>query len=335
MKRRNFVLIFVLLVMIAVIFYLFYNRKLIQPNNHLQNEVAVSTVTATNQGAPPFVGIVKDSAIQKPPYSASPAEIGAWERAMDKKDIYWEYKLPISFYGKVVDDTGRPISGASATFSWTDLSPEGTSQKNATTDENGLFSLIGVTGHALSVFVSKEGYKHYYSSNRFSFEYSALASPDRHYEPDSMNPIVFVLRKDRQGENLIVRKTLQEKLEQGQIKSFPIGAGDVFINVERLSGEVTNAHARTWNARVTVPGGGLSLTTEEFPYEAPENDYTNEFVITQATPHPPKGDLGGMFYVKTPIGYGRVSVFYVMNSSWVYVESWFNPNPNSRNLEPR
>lgn len=250
---------------------------------------------------------------------------------MGKRDWHFEYKMPLSFFGKIVDDQGQPVVGANIKFSWFDLSSEGTGHKNAVSDANGLFSLNGAAGKSLGVQVSKEGFKCWISKNTFNFENGILS--DHYYNPDPMNPVVFVLRKNREAETLLVRKTQEVQLEAGQGKSFPIGAGDVFINVERLSGEITNNHARYWNARVTVPNGGLSLTTEEFPFEAPENGYTNEYVITRETPHPPMGDLGGMFYVKTQAGYGRVSVTYVMNSPWVYVDSWFNPNPNSRNLE--
>jgi hypothetical protein len=83
---------------------------------------------------------------------------------------------------------------------------------------------------------------------------------------------------------------------------------------------------------VSIPDGGLLLTTDEFPYEAPKEGYTNEFVITHETSV--AGNQGGMFYIKTARGFGRVKVYYVPNVPWIYVESWFNPNPTSRNLEP-
>jgi hypothetical protein len=290
----------------------------------------VGIITNQTQTISPDVKIDTNTAIQPPPFSTLLNERVAWWKEMAKKDPYFEFKMPISFYGKVVDEEGQLVSGASIEFSWMDLSSEGTSQRNTISDGLGLFSLTSATGKSLTVRVSKQGYTPYHSKNRHTFENSILSSPDRHYTPDPMNPVVFVLRKNRQGEALIVRSRQEAQLESGgQSKAFPIGAGDVFVSVERLPDETPNA--RYWNARVTVPDGELQLTTEEFPYEAPEEGYANEFIITNGLSV--QGNQGGMFYVKTPKGYGRVMVYYVPNMPWVYAESWFNPNPNSRNLE--
>ena len=43
-------------------------------------------------------------------------------------DPQYDWKQPINFYGKVVDENNQPVEGASADFSWTDLSPNGTSK---------------------------------------------------------------------------------------------------------------------------------------------------------------------------------------------------------------
>jgi hypothetical protein len=256
-----------------------------------------------------------------------------WLQEMMMKDRNFEYKAPISFYGRVVDDSGTAISGVAVGLSWTDANEAtGNSTRTVISDNNGFFSIEGVHGNGLSVMnLTKQGYTKSLAQNQFSFHYGWFA--DQYYHsPDPMNPVVFVMRKNRQGEALIVRPRQEAQLQSGgQNKSFPIGAGDVFVSVERLADE--SPDARYWNARVTVPDGGLQLTTEEFPYEAPEEGYTNELVITNGMSV--SGNQGGLFYVKTPKGYGRVMVYYVPNMPWVYVESWFNPNPTSRNLEPK
>src|ERR1700760_2583116 len=92
-------------------------------------------------------------ATQDPSRPASATGRGAWERAMNEKDPDWEYKLPISFYGKVVDDSNQPISGVNVAFSWMDLSKEGTTQQNTVSDASGNFSLVGKTGKSLTVQV--------------------------------------------------------------------------------------------------------------------------------------------------------------------------------------
>ena len=240
--------------------------------------------------------------------------------------------MPISFYGRVEDDLGQPVAGASIDFSWVNLSQAGTTQQHTTSDAAGLFSLTGAVGKALTVQVRKEGYKHYFSKNQSSFEYAMFAEP-KYHEPNQAKPVIFVLRKNREAEPLIVRKNQETELKLGESRSFTIGPSGAAIIVERLAGE--DSKARGWNARVRVPGGGLVLTTDEFPFEAPESGYVEAIEITGETPHPPvwMGDRGALFFVKTPQGYSRVTVHYVPSMTWVYVDSLFNPKPGSRNLE--
>lgn len=76
-----------------------------------------------------------------------------WYRTMDEKDPAFKSKTPIQFYGKVIDQYGEPISSAAVDMSW----GKGTNYL-AQTLSNGYFSLSGVTGSSLSVFVKKEGY---------------------------------------------------------------------------------------------------------------------------------------------------------------------------------
>jgi hypothetical protein len=264
--------------------------------------------------------------------AASRADRLSWELEQRKKDPYYEYKLPISFFGRVLDDQGQPVAGAGIGFVWVDLSSEGTSQRNVTSDQNGYFSLSGATGKTLTVAVSKEGYRAYYSSNQFGFDYSVMSSPSLYYRPDPMNPVIFVLRKNREAENLLEYDTRRVEVEQNQSKQFAIGPNDAILLFERM----TNPPDRGgWIGRVSVPGGGLLLTTDEFPYEAPDDGYVDSIIITNGTPKPPNwpSDSGAMLYFKTQQGYGRVMVRYISNMSRMFVTSYFNPNSNSRNLE--
>src|SRR5258708_33478468 len=54
--------------------------------------------------------------VQPPPLSASEAEKWAWWREMTAKDRFFDLKMPISFYGLVVDEKGQPVSGALVKF---------------------------------------------------------------------------------------------------------------------------------------------------------------------------------------------------------------------------
>jgi hypothetical protein len=333
---KNCKYFFVLIAISTIVVFLFLNRK----SDHKQdvklheatpilssNALAKSLPAGSTQGS----AADSDNTIWNTNSAASKTNKWVWLAAMMRNDRYFEYKAPISFFGKVVDDDANPIGGVSVGLSWTDANEAtGASSRTVISDESGFFSIEGVHGNGLTVSsLTKQGFTESLAKNSFTFHYGWFSDPYYH-SPDRLNPVLFVMRKNRQGETLIVRGRQEAKLETaGQSKSFPIGNGDVIVSVQRLPDDKPNA--RYWNAIVTMPEGGLQITQEEFPFEAPEAGYTNQFVITNGlSVH---GEQGGMFYVKTPKGYGRVMIYYVPNVPWVYAESWFNPNPGSRNLE--
>jgi len=68
-----------------------------------------------------------------------------------RADIDWDWKQPINFWGKVIDQSNAPVAGANVRLSWNDLSANGTSEFSMSTDGNGLFSLEGRHGKVLCV----------------------------------------------------------------------------------------------------------------------------------------------------------------------------------------
>lgn len=339
MKKNILVLIFIAVVT-AIILLCLFNAKgpapLIHPS---QLETAMQTNALTTQAFSQQRTIITNEnlLLQEPPRSAPPAEWGAWEREMDKRDPYWQYKLPISFYGKVIDEVGQPISGANIAFSWTDLSQEGTSQQNALSDTSGLFSLTGVTGKSLTVQVSKEGYKLYHSSNRSGFDFSSLSMPERHYSPDPHSPVQYVMRKNGLKEPLIqVNRKFSASTNQPTI--FNLGGDDsTSIKIELLQNNSEKAgQSGAWSMRINVPNGGVQVSTNEFPFEAPETGYETEIRVDRGVAKPetwPNPYLGGEFFIKVGNSYGRLHLQMIEGSPHLSVISYFNPS-GSRNLEP-
>ena len=54
-----------------------------------------------------------------PPQTAEEKAQWEWWDAMDKADPDFQWKMPIEFYGKVVDQFGEPVVGATVDFVWT------------------------------------------------------------------------------------------------------------------------------------------------------------------------------------------------------------------------
>jgi hypothetical protein len=117
------------------------------------------------------------------------------------------YSSPIDFWGKVVDEDGRPIPGVTVTFTIDDFSSAFQDDKPQTTalsDANGLFSLTGKKGVGLQVSVSKSGYYSTGDRSGADLNYLSKASENRtsffrggtkEPFPTRSQPTIFVLAK--------------------------------------------------------------------------------------------------------------------------------------------
>jgi hypothetical protein len=325
MNRRKLLFGGLVLALLLVLLLIWPTKKptitaVIRPAPSATNAEVVATTTEASVPSPP-------------PSGASDAEKGEWQKKAIKIDKYYEYKMPISFYGLIIDDSGVPIPDADIELSWSDT--DGGKSRVLKSDTQGLFSLAGVTGKGLSVIPSKKGYDRYLQKgrNQYGFEYASY-SDEKYHIPNASKPVVFILRKKREAEPMIARGKQEAQLEVGQKHTFTVGPRDAVLIVERLLDQGGN-RLHAWSARVSVPGGGLALSTEEFPVEAPESGYVESIEVTDKTPKPIiwQGDNGAAFFIKTPQGYGRLTVRNSIGQSWVYVTAYFNPNSTSRNLE--
>ena len=254
---------------------------------------------------------------------------------------------PIEFYGKVVDENSNAVAGAGVTFEWNDFTARGY-RDGATTqsDTNGLFSLRGKQGWGMSVSVGKEGYYGTHDSKQ-NFEFGKVNASAKHL-PDPQRPVVFTLRKMGKGVELV---SADFPLGMGQVPQLrrdgtpieidmfkggaaPTGTGQ--LKLEFWS-DATNRNARSynWKLKLSVPGGGLVETKEEFPFQAPETGYHLPLVIDMpATNKTWINELRTKYYVRLADGkFGRVEIEFLAFNGVVRVHSVVNPS-GSRNLEP-
>src|SRR5437588_5407784 len=181
------------------------NKNLVsEEEEHQQHNVTRPRAQATTQI--PLKNKTRDEAMQI-----------WWERRQMDKQADW--KVPIRFDGRVVDQDMRPVARANVEFEWTDASPHGTSKQNTMSDENGLFSLTGVRGKNLGVRISKEGYLAAKDVRSRDFEFADPAE-STYYEPDSDHPVLFQLRKKGQGAELLKKSV--EVVLPGDGSSKPI-----------------------------------------------------------------------------------------------------------------
>jgi len=100
-------------------------------------------------------------------------EYTRWYIAQSIKDPDIEWKAPINFWGRVVDENDLPVENAQVKFTWNDLSKAGTSQHFTNSDTQGSFALSNRKGKRLYVEVTKHGYYNFPGSARKDLEYAS------------------------------------------------------------------------------------------------------------------------------------------------------------------
>lgn len=265
-----------------------------------------------------------------------------WWNEQSARDPEFEWKMPIRFYGKVVDENDRPVAGAMAFFIWTDMSPRGSSTAKSVSDGSGFFSLEGVRGKRLQVRVSKTGY---YSNpnNQFSFEYAAFFEKNYH-NPNRKMPIIFRLRKiGKISKDLLVRESLIGINPDGTEQSIDLRTGgkgfpgDVKISITR--GNSKGGRRYDWSVDITgVNGAGLIESNDPFMFEAPSEGYLEQYHYQFEASSPDwQSQLRKKYYVRSEVGkvYASLEIKFMpkyQKGAAVRVRFFVNPT-GSRNLE--
>lgn len=210
-----------------------------------------------------------------------------WWNAMEERDPSFEWKMPIDFYGKVIDENRLPISGAKIRFQWTTMSIVGTSVRTYDSKANGTFSLTGERGKGLDVYVTKEGY--HAGVNSFgTYEYAAFFEWN-YFVPNKDKPVTFQLSRKSKPEPLIVREacnTLSYEqgkyyydLQRGSIsRELSAGAG---LKVVITRSQTAQGRTFDWTWAVEGVHATVQPTTDEFPQMAPVDAYVSSWSTEQ------------------------------------------------------
>jgi hypothetical protein len=257
-------------------------------------------------------------------------------------DRFHEWKRPIEFYGKVVDENGEPVRDAAITFTWNDLSLNGTSQFRTMSDDGGYFSLSGIQGKGLSVFITNERYYVSNTHNKFAFEYANPHEPHFH-EPDPHNPVIFHLRSKGRAEALVVTKKSYKIPKDGSPVEVQLTTGTKAMGLSgQMRVECWTVDAQKdafnrydWKCRVSVPSGGLIESTREFDFEAPAQGYqTFDQIDMPQSSENWRSDVSKWYFLKLPDGtYARLHFRIIAGGDHFFkIQSFVNPS-GSRNLE--
>jgi hypothetical protein len=247
---------------------------------------------------------------------------------MEKLDPKFEWKMPIRFYGKVIDQNGQPVPEARIRYGWNGIN--GSNERFDQSDAQGMFSLEGIHGKLLSVRVQKEGY-HARNSGFRAFEYAAFFEPYFH-QADPNEPVLFELFRKQESTPLI-RTEQQITLPKDGPAATVALVDETSILLSLLANETQPD--QPWSMRVTTNSGGLQTAAAEFPVEAPTDGYASSVLLDRTSPKPAGWSelyQGGVLYVKTDQGYGRVEIRMLAGDDKARVIIYFNPS-GSRNLE--
>jgi len=252
----------------------------------------------------------------------------------------------LNFYGKVVDQSGKPVAGAKvnleAQANYFDENRSEQKPYSVETDQNGDFNLIGAYGAIITVSsIEKDGFE---LSKKTGRHYSYTVPADFH--PDPEKPVVFRMWKYA-GKQSLVGSAWHGKIGcDGTPIDFDLyrgsrsAEGNLQISCTRtpLNFELTSERPFAYKCEISIRDGGIQPTGDEFTYQASDNGYSPDVTIERKRDDPKWG--GGLkqeFYIKTAKGeYGWLSVEWDAGHrpgptplKW---ECFINPS-GSRNLE--
>ena len=265
------------------------------------------------------------------------------------RSMIQDWLTPLNFYGLVVDQYDKPIGGAVASFSWNDLSPEGSTQAKVTSQPDGVFSLTGKHGKALTVRVAKEGF--YTSrSNLVGFHY---AGEWTNFVGDPKNPVLFHLFRKGTAEPVLA--TLHPMGDEGVGKSYKSNRDGSPVEIDLRNGNVAQpgqGHLKVeawsddkakkpgeefdWKCRISAVKGTIVESTKEFDFIAPLDGYQPEAIIDMPASLGSdwRRDAERKYFLKFNDGtFARIKFVMIPRGDFFFqLEAFLNPS-GSRNLE--
>lgn len=233
----------------------------------------------------------------------------------------------ILFYGEVVDQHGEPVADAKVEYYYHDMKSiaRGGSKGVVRTDADGKFTVRGVRGSGLSLVASKKGYDHTSdlgdgvgSARNFDFGFA----PDggrRYMDPASPSKLTLVKYLDESGDGHAV---------------------DFQLAVDPAAKPLGGTKERyPWSVMIKAPQGEVA-DQKGIGYEAPDTGHQTEIQVGYNGSQLEKGwrsVSSKTLFVRFKDGtHARLKfdLYSEMADEALYLESWFNPKPNSRQLAP-
>jgi hypothetical protein len=257
------------------------------------------------------------------------------------------FSTSITFYGRVLDQHGAPVPGATVQGSAA-VSMGGDSTKTkTTTDASGKFTLNS-KGMSFFVSVDKPGYYHIFPNqvtgfvSESVFHYAEDLEKEVH-KPDPSKPVNLHLFKPGMIEPLTRLKPTSRRMSRsGEAVEVALDTDQGERHRISLScktdDKVTPDGKYSWKFEVKVISGGLQRAGELFEFEAPASGYKEGDVIDMSDSIPRSewsDSVQRSYFVRFDDDtFARMKVEMIsFGDHFATIEGYHNPKVGSRNLE--
>lgn len=323
--RKHWLAIFGVLALCLVVYFGLRNRKttkdLGQPETSTETQPAHSNAVGQAIVNAPRVTVPNSASSSQPHPQSTPPKM-TLEQKLEIAPNYMN--VPISFYGRVVDQNGNPLSGVRVVISVRQWYHTPSIELNSTfpkteltTDSSGHFQFLNGSGDSLQIeALEKEGYEAEPKALR-GFGYKT-SEP---FNPDPNNPIVFRMWKSGTKQPLILGSKFLPVIPDGRVYTLDLlsgnltegeGEGDLRITIKRPP-DAAWGKKYGWSFDLAAVNGGLKEETDTYEsmFLAPQDDYAKDFAM-EFHPEDERWTYGvnKRFYLKARNGkiFGRMEI---------------------------
>jgi hypothetical protein len=300
------------------------SKKLTHGANPVPSSLSPSNVSQTNSVAPAQNPVIPQ---ELNPKVVAMKAIWAGENAKSQ-----------DFFGKIIDQYGKPVEGATVIGTLMQIQGIDTGTKKDThttqSDENGGFQFTGLHGWQLGVVVKKQGYEMGQGAGFYQ-------APNHKNISNLSERAIFTMWKLKGAEPMIHTKIDASLACNGTPRNFDVvnarrDAGSLVATYSRSPQNIEKSPTFDYNLTLAMKEGGLIEINHLYPNEAPSDGYQLISVAMRANDPTWTSSMDRSYYFFDGKNYGRLAFHLQANypppSTHFTVEAYVNPS-GSRNLE--